>query len=47
MTNPVAPFYEFFLTLTSALPVAFSRFIGASFVVFLILIVLQLFWRTR
>lgn len=47
MTNPVAPFYEFFLTLTNALPAPFMKFVSISFVVFIILAGLQLFWSTR
>lgn len=47
MINPVAPFYEFFLTLTSNLPAPFMKFVGISFVCYLILAALQLFWSTR
>lgn len=47
MINPVAPFYEFFLTLTNAMPAPFMKFIGISFVCYLILAAIQLFWSTR
>lgn len=47
MINPVAPFYEFFLTLTSSLPSAFSAFVSISFVCFIILSILKVFWSSR
>lgn len=47
MVNPVAPFYEFFLTLTSNLPAPFAKFIAISFVCYFVLAGLQLFWSSR
>lgn len=47
MINPVAPFYEFYLTLIGALPLAFMAFVSITFVCYLILALLQLFWSTR
>lgn len=47
MINPVAAFYEFFLQLTSNLPAPFMKFVGLTFVCFLITAVIQLFWSTR
>lgn len=47
MINPVAPFYEFIIVLFNALPAAFMAFVSISFVCYLILALLQLFWSTR
>ena len=47
LVNPVAQFYEFFLTLTSSLPAPFMKFVSISFVCYLILAAIQLFWSTR
>ena len=47
MINPVAEFYEYFLTLTSNLPAPFMKFVSISFVCYFVLAGLQLFWSTR
>lgn len=47
MINPVAQFYEFFLTLTNAIPAPFMKFISISFVCYFIVAGIQLFWSTR
>lgn len=47
MINPVAQFYEFYLTLTQALPAPFMKFVFASFVCYFIIAAIQLFWSTR
>lgn len=48
MINPVAPFYEFYLALTtSALPSVFMTFFGMSIAVFIVLALFSLFWRIR
>lgn len=48
MYNPVSPFYEFYLAVTTyALPVPFVRFLGASFVVYIALALYSLFWRLK
>lgn len=47
MINPVAPFYEWFLTLQTYLPVSFRLFLSLSLGVWLILSVYTFFWRIR
>lgn len=47
IVNPVAQFYEFFLTLTNAMPAPFMKFLGITFVCYLITAAIQLFWSTR
>jgi hypothetical protein len=47
MTNPVAAFYEFYLTIVNALPAPFMKFVALVFVCYFILAGLQLFWSTR
>lgn len=47
MINPVAPFYEFFITLVDGLPLVFTKFVAISWVCFLIVCAIQLFWSSR
>lgn len=47
MINPVAPFYEFYLTVVNALPAPFIKFVAVSFVCYFVLAAIQLFWSTR
>lgn len=47
MINPVAPFYEFYLTLLSGLPAPFSKFVAITFVCFIAVVIVEVFWRTR
>ncbi len=47
MINPVAQFYEFYLTLTQALPAPFMKFVGVTFICYFVLAAIQLFWSTR
>lgn len=47
MINPVAPFYEFYLTLISGLPSPFMAFVNISFVCYFIIVIIQLFWSSR
>lgn len=47
MINPVAQFYEFYLTLTQSLPAPFMKFVGVTFICYFVLAAIQLFWSTR
>lgn len=47
MINPVAPFYEFLIRLWDGLPIAFSAFVSITFVCYLIVAVIQIFWSSR
>lgn len=48
MINPVAPFYEFYLAVTTyALPAPFMKFLGVVFFCFIFLAIYSLFWRLK
>lgn len=48
MINPVAPFYEFYLAVTTyALPNVFTVFLGMSFFVYIALALYAIFWRIK
>ena len=48
MVNPVSPFYEFYLAVTTyALPSPFMKFLGVSFFVYIFRALYAVFWRMR
>lgn len=47
MTNPVAPFYEWYLTFTQALPQPFMAFLGLCMGCWIALCLYTMFWSLR
>lgn len=47
MINPVAPFYEFLLRIWDGLPAPFMAFLSITFVCYMIVAGIQLFWSSR